>query len=100
LRDCALSDAGDGFVLVAVGLLEGEEHIDLRPVREHLPNHRRLVAILLSKLANVAAFVVECTEGLVGLVLGLVAIGSAAASTGEASSTAAAGASAARSGRP
>lgn len=96
-----LSDAGDSLVLVAVGLLESKKDIGLGPVWEHLANYSRLVAILLSELAKVAAFVVECTEGLIGLVVELVAIGSAAASTrGEAASTTAARASAARGGWP
>jgi hypothetical protein len=94
-----LSDAGDGFVLVTVGFLESEEDIGLRPVGEHLSDHRSLIAVLLSKLAKVA-FVFECTLRISGALVGLVAIGSSAAATGETSSTAAARASAARGGRP
>lgn len=94
-----LSDASDGFVLVAVGLLESEEDIGLGPVRKHLADYRCLVAVLLSKLAKVA-FVFKCSLRVVGFVVSLVAIGSTAASTGETSSTTTAGASAARGGRP
>jgi hypothetical protein len=99
LRDCSLSNAGDSFVLVAVCFLKSKKDIGLRPVGEHLANHRSLVAILLSKLAKVS-FIFECTLGISGAVVGLVAIGSSAAATGETSSTAAARASAARGGRP
>ncbi|KAI6761636.1 hypothetical protein HG531_002189 [Fusarium graminearum] len=92
-------DACDGFVLVAVSLLESKKYIGLRPVGEHLADHRSLVAILLSKLAKIA-FVFECTLGISSAVIGLVAIGSSAAATGETSSTTAARASAARGGCP
>jgi hypothetical protein len=99
LRNSTLSDACDGFVLVAVGFLESKKDIGLRPVGEHLADHRSLVAILLSKLAKIA-FIFECTLGISGAVVGLVAIGSSAAATGETSSTTAARASAARGGCP
>jgi hypothetical protein len=99
LRNGTLSDACDGFVLVAVGFLESKKDIGLRPVGEHLADHRSLVAILLSKLAKIA-FIFECTLGISSAVVGLVAIGSSAAATGETSSTTAARASAARGGCP
>lgn len=95
-----LSNSSHSFVLIAIGLLQSEENIDLRPVGEHFANDRSLIAVLLSKLSNVAAIFVEGTKRFVGLVVGLVAISSAPSSSGETSSSTAARASTARGGWP
>ena len=90
-------DACHCFVLVAIGLLQSVEDIDFIPVREHLANHRSLVAILLSEFSKVAFVVKSAGRRVVGLG---VTIGPATTSASEATSSAACRAPAASRGGP
>ena len=69
-QELTLSDAGDGQVLVAVGLAQGKEDVDVGPVGEHLLDDGNLAAVELVELADLA-LVVEGGQGRVGIVLGV-----------------------------
>lgn len=90
-----IGDSCHGLSLITVRLLESVENIGLRPVGEHLADDARLIAILLSKLGKLALVLKGAQVVVGGLVIRLVAVGSAAASTGETSSAASARAPAA-----
>jgi hypothetical protein len=91
------SNACDRLILVAIRLLQSEENIDFGPVREHLTDHRCLIAILLSELSKVALVVKGAGCGVVRLG---VTVGPATTSASEATSSTACRAPTASSGGP
>lgn len=97
--ELTFSDAGHSFLLITLGLLEREEHIDLRPVGEHLSNDGRLVAVQLAQLANVS-LIFKCGRSIGRLLVELVPVRSPTASTSKTASATAARASTARGGGP
>lgn len=67
-------NARDGLGLVAVGLLEGEQDVDLGPVGEHLLDDWGLVAVLLLELRDDALVFVERARVIDAIGLGLGAV--------------------------
>lgn len=56
-----LSNPGDSHVLVAIGLAQGKQDVDLGPIREHLLDDSNLAAVLLLELAHLA-LVLKCRQ--------------------------------------
>lgn len=78
-KKLTLSDAGDGEVLVAVGLAQSKQDVDLGPVGEHFLDDLDLGAILELQLADLA-LVVEGGQGRICVILG-VAVGASTGAT-------------------
>ena len=78
-KKLTLSDAGDGEVLVAVGLAQSKQDVDLGPVGEHFLDDLDLGAVLELQLADLA-LIVEGGQGRICVILG-VAVGASTGAT-------------------